>query len=70
MRKAYFLKRHMGNRFQHDQIGWVWAKSHDFHAISEIMRYFYGREIRAEIKLSNFNPLDDNLRNLVVSYIF
>jgi hypothetical protein len=54
MRKAYFLKRRMGNRYQHDQIDWVCAKSHDFHAVSEIMRYFSGQEIRAEIELRAF----------------
>ena len=70
MRKAYFLKRHMGNRFQHDQIDWVCHKSNDFRAISEIVRYFFQREIRAEIELSNFNILGDNLRNYEVSYIF
>jgi hypothetical protein len=70
MRKAYFLKRYMGNRYQHDQIDWVCAKSHDFHAISEILRYFSQRELQAEIELSNFNILGDNLRNKVVSYIF
>jgi|688.fasta_scaffold364253_3 hypothetical protein len=69
MRKAYFLKLHMGNRYQHDQIGRVYAKSHDFHAISEIMRYSAGQEIHTEIEISNFNILGDNLRNCLVSYI-
>jgi len=59
----------MSNRYQHDQIGWVCAKSHDFHAISEIMRYFSQLEIRTEIELSNFNILGNNLRNCIVSYI-
>ena len=57
----------MGNHYKHDQIDWVCAKSHDFHAISEIMRYFFQREIRAEIELSNFKLLGDNLRNYLVS---
>jgi hypothetical protein len=30
MRKAYFPKRRMGNRYQHDQIDWVCAKYNDF----------------------------------------
>lgn len=70
MRKAYFLKCGMGNRYQYDQFGRVCDKCHDFRAISEIMRYFPRRKTRVEIELNDLKVLGNNLRNYKVSYIF